>query len=100
MGVGRPLRFRPLEADVLRVQECLYQGRGEPVLHLVLGAELEAAKVGVAAHLLGVDLLGVVIDLCELGSALLRYYEDVAPAPRCSDQSPGGWCPHRSPGRP
>ena len=50
------------------------------MLDLVLGAELEAAQVRVAAHLLDVDLLGVVIDLGELGRALLRPGEDVAPA--------------------
>ena len=50
------------------------------MLDLVLGAELEAAQVRVAAHLLDVDLLGVVNDLSELGRALLRPGEDVAPA--------------------
>ena len=50
------------------------------MLDLLGRAELEAAQVGVHPHLLSVDLLGVVVDLGELGHAALGPGEDVAPA--------------------
>ena len=51
------------------------------MLDLLGRAELEAAQVRVHPHLLGVDLLGVVVDLGELGHPALCPSEDVAPAP-------------------